>query len=55
MVLEKDENQRATGLQLSCPVEKGAKSDLTKGAYLLRANCTETDPAKLWRWYIQLT
>jgi len=24
------------------------------GACLLRANCTETDPAKLWRWYIQL-
>jgi hypothetical protein len=32
---------------LSCPVEKGAKSDLSKGAYLLRTNCTETDPAKL--------
>lgn len=28
---------------------------LTKGAYLQRTNCTETDPAKLWRWYIQLT
>ena len=23
--------------------------------YLLRTNCTETDPAILWRWYIQLT
>ena len=28
---------------------------LAKGAYLLRTNCTETDPAKLWRWYMQLT
>lgn len=28
---------------------------MSKGAYLLRTNCTETDPAKLWRWYIQLT
>jgi len=28
---------------------------LAKGAYLLRTNCTETDPEKLWRWYIQLT
>ena len=55
VVVVKDENQRATGLQLSCPVEKGAKSDLSKGAYLLRTNCTETDPAKLWRWYMQLT
>ena len=55
VVVVKDGNQRATGLQLSCPVEKGAKSDLSKGAYLLRTNCTETDPAKLWRWYMQLT
>jgi hypothetical protein len=30
-------------------------SDLAKGADLLRTNCTETDPSKLWRWYIQLT
>jgi transposase len=55
VVVVKDAHQRATGLQLSCPVEKGAKSDLSKGAYLLRTNCTETDPAKLWRWYMQLT
>jgi hypothetical protein len=51
----KDEKQRAIGLCLSCPVEKGAQSELAKGAYLLRTNCTETDPAKLWRWYMQLT
>jgi len=43
------------GLELTCPEEEGAKSDLSKGAYLLRTNCTETDPAKLWRWYMQLT
>jgi hypothetical protein len=54
MVL-KVEKQRAIGLQLSCPIEKGVKSDLSKGAYLLRTNCTETHPAKLWRWYMQLT
>ena len=24
-------------------------------AYLLRTTCEETDPALLWRWYIQLT
>ena len=23
-------------------------------SYLLRTNCEETDPATLWRWYIQL-
>jgi len=25
------------------------------GSYLLRTNCQEQDPAKLWQWYIQLT
>ena len=54
-VVLKDEKQRAIGVQLSCPLEKGSKSDLAKGAYLLRTNCTETDPEKLWRWYMQLT
>ena len=29
-------------------------TDQHHGAYLLRTNCTETDPAQLWRWYIQL-
>ncbi len=55
VVVLKDEKQRAVGLQLSCPLEKGTKSDLAKGAYLLRTNCMESDPAKLWRWYMQLT
>jgi hypothetical protein len=35
---------------MSCPLQKGAQADLSKGAYLLRTNCTERDPAKLWRW-----
>jgi transposase len=55
VVVLQDETRRASGLQLSCPLEKGSKSDLAKGAYLLRTNCTETDPEKLWRWYMQLT
>lgn len=55
VVVLKDEKQRALGLGMSCPLEKGTKNDLAKGAYLLRTNCTETDPAKLWRWYMQLT
>ena len=46
---------RAIGLELSCPVREGEHPTLAKGAYLLRTNCTETDPAKLWRWYMQLT
>jgi len=55
VTLRKDPEGRACGLQLCCPVREGGHPLLTKGAYLLRTNCTETDPAKLWRWYIQLT
>jgi transposase len=36
-------------------VKEGEHPTLAKGAYLLRTNCTETDPAKLWLWYMQLT
>ena len=50
-----DDKGRACGLHLSCPVRPDGDPLLAKGAYLLRTNCTETDPAKLWRWYIQLT
>lgn len=46
---------QAQGLRLSCPLPEQSHPILAKGAYLLRTNCTETDPAKLWRWYIQLT
>jgi transposase len=51
----KDKQGRATGLCISCPVSKGQHLDCRHGTYLLRTNCTETDPAKLWRWYMQLT
>lgn len=30
-------------------------AELSDGCYLLRTNLTETDPARLWKWYIQLT
>ena len=50
-----DGDGRAVGLDLSCPVKEDEHPTLAKGAYLLRTNCTETDPAKLWRWYVQLT
>jgi len=53
--LIKDPEGRACGMRLFCPLRDGDHPLLSKGAYLLRTNCTETDPAKLWRWYIQLT
>jgi transposase len=45
----------ATALSIATPLSKGQRSHQQHGAYLLRTNCTEADPAKLWRWYIQLT
>lgn len=46
---------RASGLKVTSDVAAGQKAHRQKGAYLLRTNCEETDPALLWRWYIQLT
>ncbi len=49
-----DDKGRACALRVFCPLKLDGHPLLTKGAYLLRTNCTETDPAKLWQWYIQL-
>jgi hypothetical protein len=46
---------RAVGLSISSRLDAGQKAHRQKGAYLLRTNCDETDPALLWKWYIQLT
>ena len=54
-VVERDDSGAACALTITSHVEKGRWKDKAHGAYLLRTNCTETDPAKLWRWYIQLT
>ena len=51
----RDANGRAAGLCISSRLEAGQKAHRQKGAYLLRTNCDETDPALLWKWYIQLT
>jgi hypothetical protein len=54
-VVLSEEADRAAGLQISSRVDAGPKAPRRKGAYLLRTNCEETDPAQLCRWYIQLT
>ena len=46
---------RACGLQIIEKTERAAWAQQAQGAYLLRTNCPEKDPAKLWRWYMQLT
>jgi transposase len=50
-----DERGHAVALTITSDIERGQQAALRKGAYLLRTNCEETNPALLWRWYIQLT
>ena len=53
--VRRDAAGRACGLEIASDVAAGQKAHRQKGAYLLRTNCEETDPALLWKWYIQLT
>jgi transposase len=45
----------AVGLHIEADQSKLDWSKHAHGAYLLRTNCSEQDPCKLWRWYIHLT
>jgi len=51
----RDADGRAGGVRISSRLDAGQKAHRQKGAYLLRTNCEETDPALLWKGYIQLT
>lgn len=55
VVVERNAHGQACGLRISELVERTAWAELARGAYLLRTNCPEKDPAKLWRQYIQLS
>jgi hypothetical protein len=46
---------RAVAPRASSRLDAGPKAHRQKGAYLLRTNCEETDPALLWKRHIQLT
>jgi transposase len=45
----------ACGLSIACRLERSQWTRQAQGAYLLRTNCLEKDPARLWQWYLQLT
>jgi transposase len=45
----------AVGLRIEEDESKLGWAQAAQGAYLLRTNCREQDPAKLWHWYIHLT
>jgi len=55
VVVERNAQGHATGLQITEHADRTAWAELAQGAYLLRTNCTEKDPVKLWRWYMQLS
>lgn len=55
VALERDNQKRVCGLKITERADRTVWASLAQGAYLLRTNCLEKDPAQLWRWYIQLT
>jgi len=50
----KNEQGQACGLAIACRRDRGQWVNRAQGAYLLKTNCTEKDPAKVWHWYLQL-
>jgi transposase len=55
VVVERNAQGQARGLQITERAERSAWAAAAHGAYLLRTNCLEQDPAQLWRWYMQLS
>jgi transposase len=53
--VERDAAGRACGLKITERAERTAWAEHAHGAYLLRTNWLEKDPAKLWRCYMQLS
>jgi transposase len=49
-----NEQRQACGLIVACVLDRNQWAAQAQGAYLLRTNCTEQDPAKVWQWYSQL-
>jgi transposase len=45
----------AVGLSIEEDKSKLSWAEVAQGCYLLRTNCKDQDPRKLWRWYIHLT
>jgi transposase len=50
----KNERGLACGLGIASRRDRGQWANRAQGAYLLRTNCAEKDPAKVWHWYLQL-
>lgn len=55
VAVERNTQGHAIGLRITEHADRRAWAELAHGAYLLRTNCPEKEPAKLWRWYMQLS
>ena len=55
VTVQRDGPGRACGLQITERAERTAWAQHAHGAYLLRTNYPESDPTKVWRWYMGLT
>jgi len=55
VTVQRDANNHACGLNITERAERTTWAEQAHGAYLLRTNCNEKDPVKLWRWYVQLS
>jgi transposase len=55
VTVERNAQGQARGLTITERAERTAWAEHAHGAYLLRTNCPEKDPTKLWRWYMQLS
>jgi len=53
--VEKDVKGRACALQINERTDRLEWARMAHGAYLLRTNHASSDPADLWRWYVQLS
>jgi len=53
-VLQDETGRKAMGLKIEEKEVSATWAEQSHGAYLLRTNCIEQDPVKLWKWYIQL-
>lgn len=53
--VQRDRQGRAVALEINERTERLTWARLAHGAYLLRTNHPSSDPAQLWRWYVQLS
>jgi transposase len=54
-VIKEEKGDKAVGLKIQERKDVQSWAELSHGSYLLRTNCQEEDPAKIWKWYVQLT